>query len=276
MANLDDHHTHRFDGRTALVTGGASGIGRAVCHRLASEGAHVVIADIDAAAGEEVAAEHTSFSFIATDVTDGDAVASLVDQIVDRHGRLDCVHANAGIETPPLLLHETPDEWFDRAIAVNTRGIFLTCKHSIAHMLQREGGGSIVCTSSILDPRSYPKIGVYSISKAAVGAVVRVIATEYATRGIRANAIQPGATMTPMVAREIADAPDPAAQRKLMEAMQAMKRIGDPSEIAALVAFLLSDDSSFMTGASIPVDGGALAGLPGTDVIATEVSGVKA
>jgi NAD(P)-dependent dehydrogenase (short-subunit alcohol dehydrogenase family) len=276
VADLDNHHTHRFEGRTALVTGGASGIGRAVSHRLASEGAQVVIADIDEAAGEQMSAEHPSFSFIATDVTDGDAVSSLIDQIVDRHGALDCVHANAGIETPPLLLHETPDDWFDRAIAVNTKGIFLTCKHAIHHMLERGDGGAIVCTSSILDPRSYPKIGVYSISKAAVGAIVRVIATEYATRGIRANAIQPGATMTPMVAREIADAPDPIAQRKLMEAMQAMKRIGDPSEIAALVAFLLSDDSSFMTGASIPVDGGALAGLPGTDVITAEEPGLTA
>lgn len=265
----------RFESRVALVTGGASGIGRAVALRLAQEGARVVIADIDERGGERVASEHPSLAFVRTDVTEALGISKLIDLIVEREGRLDCVHANAGIETPPLLLHDTPDEWFDRAISVNTKGIFLVCKHSIAHMLRRGGGGAIVCTSSILDPRSYPKIGAYSISKAAVGAMVRVIATEYGTSGIRANAIMPAATMTPMVAREIADAPDPEAQKELMEAMQTMKRIADPAEIAAVVAFLLSDDSSFMTGASIPVDGGALAGLPGTDGIMPDWSHSK-
>lgn len=273
MNDLSGDHT-RLEGRIALVTGGASGIGRAVALRLASEGAQVVISDIDAEGGEKVAAEHGSVSFIASDVTDGDAVESLIKEIVERHGRLDCVHANAGIETPPLFLHDTPDEWFDRAIAVNTKGVFLTCKHAIAHMLERGGGGSLVCTSSILDPRSFPKIGVYSVSKAAVGAIVRVIATEYASRGIRANAILPAATMTPMVAREIADSPDPDLQRQLMEGMQTMKRIADPSEIASVVAFLLSDGASFMTGASIPVDGGALSGLPGPDILTPEEMGL--
>ena len=145
---------------------------------------------------------------------------------VERFGKLDAVHANAGIETPPLLLADTPDEWFDRAIAVNAQGIFLTCKHAIRHFLARGEGGAIVCTSSILDPGAYPKIGVYSISKAAVGAIVRAIAVEYATHGIRANAMQPGATATPLVEREIADSQDPDAQRKMIEGLQMMKRLG--------------------------------------------------
>jgi NAD(P)-dependent dehydrogenase (short-subunit alcohol dehydrogenase family) len=265
--------TRRFEGRVALVTGGASGIGRAVAARLAAEGARVVIADIDAEAGERVAASDEALTFVRTDVSRGDDVERLVATIVERFGRLDAVHANAGIETPPLFLHDTPDEWFDRAIAVNTRGIFLTCKHAIRHMLERGEGGSIVCTSSILDPGAFAKIAVYSISKAAVGAIVRAIAVEYATHGIRANAVLPGATATPLVEREIADAQDPVVQRKMIEGLQMMKRLGQPSEIAAAVAFLLSDDASFMTGASVPVDGGCLAALPGPDVLTPEELG---
>src|SRR4051794_18245635 len=106
----------RFEGRVALVTGGASGIGQATAARLAAEGATVVIADLDVEAGERTTAEHDSVSFIPTDVSDSAAVESLVKTIVERHGRLDAVHANAGIETPFLLLADTPDEWFDRAI----------------------------------------------------------------------------------------------------------------------------------------------------------------
>ena len=263
----------RFEGKVALVTGGGSGIGNAVAVRLASEGAQVVIADVDEEAGERVAASNEAISFIRTDVTQGDQVASLVDTIVERFGKLDAVHANAGIESPFLLLHETPDEWFDRALAVNTKGIFLTCKHAIRHFMERGEGGAIVCTSSIHDVASYPKIGVYAISKGAVGAIVRAIAVEYATHGIRANAILPGATLTPMVQREIDDAADPAAQERMINALQMMKRCAQPSEIAAVVAFLLSDDASFMTGASVPVDGGGLASLPGPDVLTTEEFG---
>jgi NAD(P)-dependent dehydrogenase (short-subunit alcohol dehydrogenase family) len=257
----------RFAGKIALVTGGGSGIGHAVTLRLAAEGARVVIADIDEEAGERVAAATDGVTFVRTDVSQGDEVERLVDGIVERFGQLDVVHANAGIESPFLMLHETPDEWFDRCLAVNTKGIFLTCKHALRHFMERGEGGAIVCSSSIHDVASYPKIGVYAISKGAVGAIVRAIAVEYATHGIRCNAILPGATLTPMVKREIDDAADPAAQEAMINALQMMKRCGQPSEIAAAVAFLLSDDASFMTGASVPVDGGCLAALPGPDVL---------
>ena len=142
----------RFEGKVGLVTGGASGIGHAVALRLASEGAQVVIADIDEEGGARVASENERITFLRTDVSQGDQVESTVAATVERFGKLDVVHANAGIETPPLLLADTPDEWFDRAISVNAKGIFLTCKHSINHFMERGEGGAIVCTSSILDP----------------------------------------------------------------------------------------------------------------------------
>jgi NAD(P)-dependent dehydrogenase (short-subunit alcohol dehydrogenase family) len=258
----------RFVGKVALVTGGASGIGLASATRLADEGARVVIADISADAGAAAAAGQEGLSFIQTDVTDSGQVQSLIQEIVGTHGRLDAVHANAGIESPPLLFADTPDEWFDKAVAVNTRGIFLVCKYAVVHMLERGGGGALCCTSSILAHATYPKIGVYSISKAAVDGIVRTIAIEYGRDAIRANAICPATTLTPMVQREIDDAPDPVRQREWLEGMQALKRCAQPEEIAAAAVFLLSDEASFITGASVPVDGGALAGLPGQDLLA--------
>jgi NAD(P)-dependent dehydrogenase (short-subunit alcohol dehydrogenase family) len=273
MSSASETPLRRFTGRIALVTGGASGIGEATAHRLVEEGAHVVIADIDAEAGERMVSGRDDLSFVHTDVSDSEQVQRLIATIVERHGRLDAVHANAGIETPFLLLADTPDEWYDRAMAVNTKGIFLVCKYAIQHMMERRGGGAICCTSSIHDVASYPKIGVYAISKAAVGAIIRAISVEYATHGIRANAILPGATWTPLVEREIADAANPEEQTKVIEGLQTMKRAAAPSELAAAVAFLLSDDASFMTGASVPVDGGALSGLPGPDVLTPDEVG---
>ncbi len=258
----------RFVDKVALVTGGGSGIGQAVALRLAEEGAEVVIADVDEAGGERVASLHSGITFAPADVSDPRAVQALIEAIVAEHGRLDAVHANAGIETPPLRMGDTPDEWFDRAMAVNAKGVFLTCKYATLHMLDRGEGGALCCTSSVHDVATYPMIGVYAASKAAVGAIVRAFACEYATHGIRVNAILPGATLTPMVEREIEDAEDSELQRRLIEGLQAMKRFAAPAEIAGAVSFLLSEDASFVTGASLPVDGGALAGLPGPDVLA--------
>ncbi|MEI2702268.1 MAG: SDR family oxidoreductase [Baekduia sp.] len=264
---------NRFAGHTAVVTGGASGIGRASAERLAAEGADVTVLDIDESGGRELATSNNAISFLKTNVSDADQVAAAFDAIAERTGRLDAVYANAGIETPFLMLAETPDEWFDRAIAVNTKGVYLTCKHAIRHMLAFGEGGAICCTSSIHDVASYAKIGVYAISKAAVGAIVRAISVEYATQGIRANAILPGATWTPMVEREVRDAEDPDAQYAVIAGLQTMKRIADPTELAAVATFLLSDDSSFMSGASVAVDGGALSGLPGPDVLTPDELG---
>ncbi len=263
---------HRFAGRVALVTGGASGIGYASARRLTAEGARVVIADVDAAAGERVAAENEPISFIACDVTSAADVELLIERIVADHGRLDAAHVNAGIPNPPLLLADTPDDVFDDILAVNLRGMFLVCKHAIRHMLS-ESGGALCCTSSIHQVASYPMAGPYAIAKAGIGALVRAISVEYGARGIRANCVLPGAVLTPLVAQHIEDSENPAAQREMIESLQTMKRCAQPDEIAAVVAFLLSDDASFMTGSSVAVDGGSLSQLPGLDILGAGVRG---
>ena len=156
----------RFEGKVGLVTGGGSGIGHAVALRLASEGAQVVIADIDEEAGERVAARTTRSRSCAP--TCRRATRSSASSTRSSSGSASstwCTRTPAS-RRRSLLLADTPDEWFDRAIAVNAKGIFLTCKHSIRHFMERGEGGAIVCTSSILDPGAFAKIGVYSISKA--------------------------------------------------------------------------------------------------------------
>jgi NAD(P)-dependent dehydrogenase (short-subunit alcohol dehydrogenase family) len=247
-----------MEGKAGLVTGAASGIGRACAIRFAQEGAAVVVADLERAraGGEEtvqaIAAEGGQASFFACDVASAADHDALVRHVVERHGRLDFAHNNAGIGVHRLL-HETEDEDFDRVIAVNLRGTFLGMKHQIRRMLEN-GGGAIVNTSSNAGLRAVRLLSAYTASKHGIGGLTKNAAVEYADLGIRVNAVCPGAIMTPLMYNET-----PERQQEILRP-QAMSRFGEPREVAAAVVWLCSDDASFVTGVEMPVDAGSVAG----------------
>lgn len=248
-----------MDGKAGLVTGAASGIGRACALRFAREDAAVVVADLELAAGgarqtvEEITQAGGRAEFFACDVSRSEDNAALVARVVERYGRLDFAHNNAGIGVHHLL-HETPDEEFDRVIAVNLRGTFLGMKHQIAQMLVADPpGGAIVNTSSNAGLRAVMRLSAYAASKHGIIGLTKNAAVEYADLGIRVNAVCPGAIMTPLMS----DQP-PERQREIL-APQAMSRFGDPAEVAAAVVWLCSEDASFITGVSLPVDAGSVA-----------------
>jgi NAD(P)-dependent dehydrogenase (short-subunit alcohol dehydrogenase family) len=245
-------------GRAGLVTGGASGIGRACALRFAQEGAVVVVADLESAraGGEETVRLVTDAGgqaeFFPCDVSSAIDNRRLVDHVVARHGRLDFAHNNAGIGVHQLL-HETSDEDFDRVIAVNLRGTFLGMKHEIAQMLTQDGGGTIVNTSSNAGLMAVRMLSAYTASKHGILGLTKNAAVEYANHRIRVNAVCPGAIMTPLMSGQ-----PPERQREIL-APQAMTRFGDPAEVAAAVVWLCSDDASFVTGVSLPIDAGSVA-----------------
>jgi NAD(P)-dependent dehydrogenase (short-subunit alcohol dehydrogenase family) len=247
-----------MEGKAGLVTGAASGIGRACAIRFAREGAAVLVADLERAraGGEEtvrtIRAAGGEAEFFACDVALGEDCAALVDHVVARFGRLDYAHNNAGIGVHKLL-HDTEDEEFDRVIAVNLRGTFLGMKHQIRRMLEG-GGGAIVNTSSNAGLRAVRLLSAYTASKHGIGGLTKNAAVEYANHGIRVNAVCPGAIMTPLMSNET-----PERQEEILRP-QAMSRFGDPREVAAAVVWLCSDDASFVTGIEMPVDAGSVAG----------------
>jgi NAD(P)-dependent dehydrogenase (short-subunit alcohol dehydrogenase family) len=248
----------RMEGKAGLVTGAASGIGRACAIRFAQEGAAVVVADLErsrAGAEEtvELIREHGGeAAFVACDVSRAEDCERVVAGTVERFGRLDYAHNNAGIGVHRRL-HETPDDDFDRVIAVNLRGTFLGMKHQIRHMLEA-GGGAIVNTSSNAGLRAVRLLSAYTASKHGIGGLTKNAAVEYADEGIRVNAVCPGAIMTPLMARE-----SPERQQQILRP-QALSRFGAPEEVAAAVVWLCSDDASFVTGIEMPVDAGSVAG----------------
>jgi NAD(P)-dependent dehydrogenase (short-subunit alcohol dehydrogenase family) len=248
----------RFAGRRALVTGAAHGIGRAVAERLAREGARVALVDIDgeaAAAAADRLGDHALA--VSADVSKEDAVAVAVRAATDAWGGLDVVVANAATQ---LHGRDSRADRLDRAtwqrtLDVNLTGAFLTAKHG-ARALLASGGGAIVCTGS---PAGHygvaPGLDAYSASKAGVYGLARVMAIDYAADGIRVNAVFPGITVTPMN-RWWLDDPD---ERARTEASIPLGRAATPEEIAAVIAFLVSDEASYVTGAAWTVDGGLTA-----------------
>jgi NAD(P)-dependent dehydrogenase (short-subunit alcohol dehydrogenase family) len=249
-----------MEGKAGLVTGAASGIGRACAIRFAREGASVIVADLESArpGGEQTVQEISQAGgqaeFFATDVSSSADNEALVARVVERFGKLDFAHNNAGIGVHRLL-HETGDEDFDRVIAVNLRGTFLGMKHQIGQMLQNEPPvrGAIVNTSSNAGLRAVMMLSAYTASKHGILGLTKNAAVEYANDGIRVNAVCPGAIMTPLMSGQ-----PPERQREIL-APQAMTRFGEPEEVAAAVVWLCSQDASFITGVALPVDAGSVA-----------------
>jgi NAD(P)-dependent dehydrogenase (short-subunit alcohol dehydrogenase family) len=253
MANL-------LEGKSALITGCSSGIGRATALRFAEAGAIVTCADVDQKGGEETVAlireAKGKADFVQTDVTDGNAVAALVARVVSAHGRLDCAFNNAGIEGDVIELHESTDRNFERTMAVNVKGVWLCLKYEIRQM-RKQGSGAIVNTASVAGLAGFPNLGIYVASKHAVVGLTKSAALECAQAGIRVNAVCPGPVDTPMMERIAGN--EGAPGRKDFEAIVPMRRYASPQEIAATVAWLCSDQASYITGVSVPVDGGLFA-----------------
>ncbi|MBE7212329.1 MAG: SDR family oxidoreductase [Gluconacetobacter diazotrophicus] len=238
--------------KSVIVTGAASGIGRAVAELFAAEEARLVLNDRDGDALESLAAalrdRGATVLAEAGDISDDAVVRRLVEAAVADHGRLDVMIANAGV-IPEMPLAEADAEKWDRAMAVNGRGMFLSCKHA-AEAMERTGGGAIVCTSSISAIAGQPGQSIYGPSKFVASGLTKHLAIELAGRNIRVNAVAPGTIETPPVKRM------PRDQRDRLDAAHPVGRIGQPEEVANAVLFLASDEASFITGAVLPVDGG--------------------
>jgi NAD(P)-dependent dehydrogenase (short-subunit alcohol dehydrogenase family) len=242
--------------KTALVTGAAGSIGAATVRRFLEEGARVVATDVDAAALEELTAElGDGVAAVVADVTDSDAVRAAVAVATDRFGGLDVAFANAGIfgEVAPVV--DYPEETFARVLAVNVQGPFLVAKHALAVM---RPGGSLILNSSVVGLTSDPGICAYATSKHALVGLMRTAAKEVAGRGIRVNTLHPG-PVDNAFQRSIETVAtgwpaDAAAAR--FEEMIPLRRHARPEEVAAAALFLASDESAFLTGATVPLDGG--------------------
>ena len=240
----------RLCGKTIVVTGGLSGIGAATCEILAREGAHVVAADLSA---DTTTLANDRIATIKVDVSDQRSVEDAIDAITKRDGRIDGLVNSAGIAAATPFL-DTTIETFDRIMAVNLRGSFLVGQ-TVARVMARTGGGSIVNIGSISGLIGSANRSAYGASKGGVAILSKVMATDLAQFGIRVNVIAPGPINTPLVLS--------AETRLEYESMVSLRRYGEPAEVANAALFLLSDESSYITGQVLAVDGGFTAqGLP--------------
>lgn len=246
----------RLAGKVAIVTGAASGIGRAGSLMFAREGARVAVTDINDAAGEKVAEEIRQAGGEAhywhCDVSNSDEVQAMVGGVREHFGKINVLFNNAAYFRDFKPVTDMEEDAWDRAIGTTLGGVFLTCKYTIPHLIGA-GGGSIVSTASVGGLVVFESNAAYCTAKAGVIMLMKSVAADYGEQGVRANAIAPGAIDTPFNEQYAADS---AVARRWMEKSMLGRPLGDPGEVAAAAVFLASDESSFVTGTVLPVDAG--------------------
>ncbi|EWM66166.1 MULTISPECIES: SDR family NAD(P)-dependent oxidoreductase [Micromonospora] len=248
----------RFRDRVVLVTGGASGLGEATARRFAAEGGKLVIADINTEGAERVASSLPDALAVTMDTGDATSVERGIAEAVARYGRLDVIFNNAGIDGQQQALHEMDLANWEKVRRINGDGVFYVLRYGIDAML-RSGGGAIVNTSSTAGLTAQDNISPYTFTKAGIVGLTRSAAVEYAARGVRVNAVAPTVVMTPLVEHFIANAPDPEQMRRQMESFNPKPGIPTADDVAGVVLFLASDDAAWVTGHTIPIDGGYVA-----------------
>lgn len=256
--------TMRLKDKVAIITGGGSGIGRASAILFAQEGAKVVVADFNAESGEAAAAEIRTgggeASFVQADVSDLAQVMAMIDFAVDKYGQLDILFNNAGFPCAGAI-EATEDSDYERGMGINVKGAFFAAKYALPHM-QKQGGGCILFTSSTAGVVASVSSPLYGAAKTALVGLVRSLGARYAAEGIRVNAIAPGPTATAMIAG-FASRPGQEMEAEKFEAavtsMTPMRRFAQPTELANAALFLVSDEASYITGVTLPVDGGMTA-----------------
>lgn len=248
----------RLDGKAAVVTGGGSGFGEGIAKRFAKEGAKVVVADINQEGGQRVVDEIKSdggtASFVLTDVAEADANIAMIQSCKDQFGSMDILVANAAIGMQPTPLAETDDDFFDRIFRINVRSVFLGAKHAIP-VMREQGGGSIIVTVSTAALRPRPNLATYNATKGALVPLCKALALEVAGDNIRVNGLCPVAGETAMLGDFLGSA-DPTEGRKAFISTVPMGRLSTPEDLATAALFFADDESGFITGTMLEIDGG--------------------
>jgi NAD(P)-dependent dehydrogenase (short-subunit alcohol dehydrogenase family) len=249
--------TERFTGKVALITGAASGIGAATARRIAAEGGTVVLCDRDGAAAQQVAADllaahHHAYQL---DVTDLDRTQEVIDTVVDAFGAVHVLVSAAGVDVCDTVPNTSPDEW-RTILDVDLTGVYNSCRAVLPRFVA-QGSGSIVTISSAIGTVGERNRSAYCAAKAGVENLTRAMALDHGPAGVRANCVAPGLIDTPLIRNgKVGGEDDPGAMQAMVDRHHALGRIGQPSEVASAIAFLASDDASFITGAVLPVDAG--------------------
>ncbi|MCL4508619.1 MAG: SDR family oxidoreductase [Chloroflexi bacterium] len=251
----------KLAGKITVVTGAGSGIGQAIAQTLAAAGARIAVVDFSETGGQEtvrlITEQGGEAFFVQADVSHRSDVERYVKAVVERYGRIDILCNNAGIGVAATVTETTEEDW-DRVLAVDLKGVYLGCKYTIPVML-RQGGGVIVNTASVAGMVGVLNRAAYCAAKAGVVGLTKSIAVDYVSQNIRCNAVCPGTVDSPWIQRILSQQPDPVAERQRMVERQPMGRMGRPDEVARAVLYLACDDSAFVTGSTLVIDGGLTA-----------------